>query len=88
MTPPDENGTGSGLYRIVTGKAFSVVVLVLWALLSCLAGVLWTDMQKAKIDIATLQEQRIADVGARETLAADIREMKADIKELLREARR
>ncbi len=82
----------SGLYRAFTSKMFPVIMLVLWGLLTVLAGMLWNDVQAAKERINILQTQRTSDyqsvVESREAVNQDIREMKADIKEILREARR
>ncbi len=88
----DSVGTESGLYRIFTGRFFSIAVLALWGLLSIISGIIWNDVQAGKIAINTLQAQRISDVEERESfkrrIMDDMIELKADVKEILRESRK
>lgn len=73
--------TGSGIYRKLSPHLLRMALFVLWAVMSALIGM-------GYIDVKNLREQMAVMQSFRDDVKDSIREMKSDIKELLREVRK
>jgi hypothetical protein len=80
--------TDSGLFRVMSSKPMIITVGILWTLLSGLSVTLWLDMRDIQKSVTTLQAQQKNNDEMREQLWEAMKEMRADIKELLREVRK
>jgi hypothetical protein len=80
--------TGSGIYRKLSPKMLLWAFVVLWAIGGALTGEVWNDVRLLNSRVTTLEAQRAEDRKAFDSLKEDIREIRADIKELLREVRK
>jgi cell division protein FtsB len=80
--------TGSGLYKKLTPKLVGVLSVVLWAIVSAFGYSLWNDVKDAHTSIVTLQAQRESDRREFSEIKDSIKDIQADMKEILREMRK
>lgn len=88
----EQGNTGSGLYRRLRSSLLPVVASVLFLVLSGWMASLWQDSRDHEARLNRLEERLSNEVvnnaQFREYIKTEFKEMKDDIKELLRETRR
>lgn len=80
--------TGSGIYRKLSPKMLTAALIVLWAIGAALMAQVWNDVRGTISRVTVLEAQRTEDVKSFNQLKDDIREIRTDMKELLREIRK
>lgn len=87
-----QTGSESGLYRKLKSWLFPAAVVVLWAILSGLSVTMYVDVKSNSAEIARLKTLRESDREGNQEfqvrMSQEMKEIKSDIKELLRETRK
>ncbi len=88
MSDESEVGSESGMYRSVKVYLFPALVFILWAIGAFLCVAVWNDVRDLGRRVTTLEAQQVNDQRSFDNLSTSIKEIQADIKELLREVRK